>query len=414
MRLPIQPVLIAFAAAFYVACSPVVFEKDVDCGPGCVRVDGMKEVEYNVTVSGGRVDILFVNDNSGSMSFEQNHIASRFSNFIATLDQKQLDYRIGIITTDVSDSSNPPRAINGNGALQDGRLITFENGQPFLESSTQNKEALFAKGIQRNETKQCENFLRTNSASQGSSAYLANCPSADERGIYAAGMTVESNPSGFIRDNAHLAIVFLADEDERSQLYDDTPLYRLSDRDLPQSLVGLVQSRFPGKALSMHSIIVRPGDLKAGYSAYDAAQKIAQVFNGNQLVSENRAANFFNDSQKDQQCLNQQSNQIQTANGNVTGSFGYLYYLAAKMTGGVIGDICAGDYGSQLSSIGENIGEQVNKIDLACENPQVLELRFTNQSGTPGGRIEGSAYLFDPALTPGHSIYLKIRCPDNY
>jgi len=106
--------------------------------------------------------------------------------------------------------------------------------------------------------------------------------------------------------------------------------------------------------------------------------------------------------------LSQQASQT----NNVSGSLGYLYFLAARLTGGVVGNICASDYGSQLSAIGLNIGEKVNKVDLACENPKVLELRYTNQAGSPGGHIEGAAYIFDPHLTPGQTIYLKIECPD--
>ncbi|MBX3018914.1 MAG: VWA domain-containing protein [Bdellovibrionaceae bacterium] len=409
MRWPLQMIMLAVLAGVYAACSPVMFEKDADCGVGCVRVNGMKEIEYTVGASGGKVDILFVDDNSGSMSFEQNNIAARFSSFLSALDAKQVDYRIGVITTDVSGPNNGPRAINGNGALQDGRLIAFSNGQYFLEKGTANKEALFAGVIRRGETLTCENYLNSGS-SQNASAYAANCPSPDERGIYAASLTVESNPSGFIRAEGSLAIVFLSDEDVRSLLYEQSPAYRLNDRDLPQTLIQIVQNRFPGKSLSMHSIIVRPGELKSGYSAADVAQKISQVITGDYNISvnaQNRPENFFYGA--DISCLNQQGSQT----NQVSGSQGYLYYLAAKMTGGVVGDICANNYGSQLSAIGTNIGEKVNQIALACENPKILDLRFTNQSGAPTGSVQGSNFVFNPELTSGQTVYLKIECPDN-
>jgi hypothetical protein len=416
MRWPVRMIMIAALAGVYAACAPVMFEKDADCGEGCKRFteSGTKQVEYTVTASGGKVDILFVDDNSGSMSFEQNNIASRFSSFIAALDAKQIDYRIGVITTDISDpSTNPARSINRNGALQDGRLIEFASGVQFLEKTTANKETLFSNAIRRSETLQCESYLNSNPG-QNNSAYLANCPSPDERGIYAAGMTVEANPAGFIRAEAGLAIVFLADEDVRSQLYDDSPAYRLTDRDLPQYLIAAVNSRFSGKLLSMHSIIVRPGTLKAGYSAADVAIKVAQVMvqepSYRYVVQEqNRPQNFFVTGSADMACLKQQGSQT----NQVSGSLGYLYFLAARMTGGVVGDICASNYGSQLSEIGTNIGEKVNQVALACENPKILELRFTSQSGAPTGRVEGSTYIFNPALTSGQTAYLKIECPDS-
>ena len=66
------------------------------------------------------------------MSYEQARLASRFQNFINDLDSKGYDYRIAMITTDISASDNAPRLVNQNGALQDGKLITFGNGQTYL------------------------------------------------------------------------------------------------------------------------------------------------------------------------------------------------------------------------------------------------------------------------------------------
>lgn len=408
MRWPFQMIMLAALAGVYAACSPVMFEKDADCGAGCLRVNGTRQIEYTVSASGGKVDILFVDDNSGSMSFEQNNIAARFSSFISALDAKQIDYRIGVVTTDVSDANNPPRAINRNGALQDGRLIQFSNGQYFLERGTANKESLFASVIRRDETLQCESYLNSNPGTNPS-AYLANCPSPDERGIYAASMAIEANHAGFIRGEAGLAIVFLSDEDVRSQLYDESPAYRLDARDLPQNLIQTVQSRYSGKSLSMHAIIVRPGELKAGHNAADVAQQIAQVIVGyNTVQSQYRPENFFQAGGADIACLNQQGNQT----NQVSGSLGYLYFLAARMTGGVVGNICANNYGAQLAEIGTNIGEKINQIAMACENPKILELRFTNQSGAPTGSVQGSNYVFNPELTPGQTVYMKIECPD--
>lgn len=411
MNLPGKLLILSVLAGFYVACSPVNFETDVDCGTGCLRVNGMKHIEYNISVSGGKVDILFVDDNSASMSTEQNGLANRFSSFISALDAKALDYRIGVITTDIANSTNPARSINRNGALQDGRLIEFSNGASFIEPGTANKEALFRNVIERQETKDCESYLNSlsSNATVPAATYQAKCPSPDERGIYAASMTVDANPAGFIRNNAHLAIVFLSDEDVRSQLYKDSPYYQLDSRDLPQNLVARVQGTFSGKALSMHSIIVRPGEIKNGYSASDVADRISKVIGAYGAVDKsNSPENFFLSSQHDSACLNIQNNQT----NQVSGTYGYLYFLAARLTGGVVGNVCASDYGSQLSAIGLNIGEQLNRIDLACENPKILELRFANRAGTPGGEVQGSAYLFDPAITPGNTIYLKIECPD--
>src|SRR3984957_3734874 len=47
-------------------------------------------------------DILWVVDNSGSMAREQDQLAASFPKFFAYLQEAQLDYRIGVTTTDVT------------------------------------------------------------------------------------------------------------------------------------------------------------------------------------------------------------------------------------------------------------------------------------------------------------------------
>ncbi|MBX2996593.1 MAG: VWA domain-containing protein [Bdellovibrionaceae bacterium] len=418
MKRRAQLIMFLLAVGYYVGCAPVEFNKDNNCGANCVSVNGKKEYRYAVTPNSGKVDILFVDDNSGSMSFEQNAIANRFSTFIATLDSKNIDYRIGIITTDVSGGSNPARAINRNGALQDGRLIEFSNSFPshsgtglyYITPATANKTALFANTIRRPETLTCEAFLANNpSAGQTSSAYQANCPSPDESGIYAANMTVQNNPNGFIRSDAHLAIVFIGDEDERSSLYHQTASYALAVADLPQALINKVEATYPGKSLKMHSIIVRPGALTV--SPQEASNRFAMINAGGGVNASYAPQTFF--SGGDAGCLNIQSNQT---NG-VLGSYGYLYALATRLTGGVEGDICASDYGSQLANIGDNIGESFAQRTLYCANPGQIDLQTPMVTFTPANNgnaysISGNIIHFNPNLAPGTQAYLQYTCPE--
>ena len=51
--------------------------------------------------SGQKVDVLFVVDNSGSMSEEQRNLASNFADFINGATQFANDYQLGVITTDM-------------------------------------------------------------------------------------------------------------------------------------------------------------------------------------------------------------------------------------------------------------------------------------------------------------------------
>lgn len=394
MKRSVQFVGLLVAIAYYVSCAPARFDKDVNCGSNCVEVNGKKTYRYSIIPNSGKVDILFVDDNSGSMSTEQNAIASRFNSFISALDARSIDYRIAITTTDIS--------------VDGGKLIPFGSGISYLTNQTSNKATLFSNTIRRQETINCENYLNSNPGGADSSAYAQHCPSPDERGIFAANTVVRTNPAGFIRPEAHLAVVFIADEDERSQLYDKTSMYRLEPDDLPQTLIERVQSLYSGKSLSAHSIIVRPGSLN-GVTAIEAADRLASVINGNGSIDASKVATaLFHGG--DSSCLAIQSSQT---NG-VLGSYGYLYALAARLTGGVEGDVCASDYGSQLYSIGENIGEQVAEHTLKCDNPEVIDSVTPMVTFTPTGgsySLFGSKMTFNPNITPGTQAYLQYACP---
>ncbi len=395
------------------ACAPSIFQKELDCGRGCTRsaTEFTKQIEYTMKVPGLKVDVLFVDDNSGSMSFEQNRMATRFQTLLDQLEAQHLDYRIAITTTDVSSAANPPRPINNNGGLQDGRLIPFPTGVSYIESSTPNKLQLFQQAIQRAETLTCENYIRqTGGQSTDRVAYQTYCPADDERGVMAANMFVDANYGGFLREGSHFAVVFLADEDVHSGLYSQAAGFPLEARDLPFSLMQNIQSKFPGKSFSFHSIIVRPGPLASDVSAAAASNFLneASAFGNYQWPAEVQPGQLFNEANKDYSCLSQQGQQTPGVNG----SFGYIYALAAQLTNGITGDICASDYGSQLRTIGANIGKQVNQINLACANPKIIELKYTNKSGIPLGTFAGTTFTLDPSVAVGDSIYLKIECPD--
>lgn len=420
-----QYIIIVVLFGYYIACAPVKFDKDAEVnkcqnfGQSCVSVASVDNFDYTVTAPGGLVDVVFINDNSGSMSFEQRHMADRFSRFLAELDARFVDYRIGVVSTDISNSNvssnthNPPRAINQSGALQDGKLIAFSDGSTFLIPGTQGKESLFAQAIQRAETSTCEQYMKENadtsiSAADYSKGLFENCPSGDERGLAAANLFVTKNPESFIRNNAHLAIVLLSDEDGRSGLYYTSPNYRLSTDDLPQTLIENVKKVYGAKTVSVHSIIVKPGTIVSGQTAQSVAQSVAQVSSGGMNTDPKI---FF--SGGDVTCLGTQSNQLNIKNTSraVSGSYGYLYYLASALTGGIVGDLCALDYTSQLQDIGVNIANRLSEIQLACANPKDLSVEVSPNVASITDSVEGSLLKFSSLLAPGTRVHLKYSCP---
>lgn len=366
---------LSFMVGLYVGCSPVKFSlDDSKCKEnGCVVQDGQYSFNYTATAGYGKVDILIVNDNSASMSFEQTRLAPRFANFIADLDSRNIDYRIAMTTTDV----------NGSGALKGGNLISFA-GNPYLTGKISNRVSLFNSEIQRAETLKCEKFIagwirnnggNVNSINQSAytEAYAQNCPSGDERGIYAANLVVKNNPNGFIRSDAHLAIIMLSDEDERSGLYTDGT-FPLEDLDQPATLVSNVKNvlgieKF--NSLSVHAIVV-----------------------------------------KDQACLDLQNSQTldgyAPTTGLVRGSIGNAYLTFADKGWGRVADICSNDYTSQLGQIRAKITDNIKDILLSCSAPTDVVITV-NGSNVPY-TLSGKTLKLGSALSPGTTVNLSYKC----
>lgn len=116
-----------------------------------------------------------------------------------------------------------------------------------------------------------------------------------------------NNSTKFIRADSQLAVVLISDEDESAN----------GPKNDPANLVKYVQDTFQGqKAMSFHSIIARPGDKAC-------------------LSGEGYAA-------------------------------GFRYEQMSKLTGGVIGDVCATDYAAQVQGIAEGVRKTLKTISLSC------------------------------------------------
>lgn len=376
-------------ATVYVACSPKKFSKDENFNPcqnsgqNCVTQDGKDHFNYSETVEGGKVDILVVTDNSASMSYEQARLADRFNGFIANLESKNINYRIGVITTDVSAGNNAARPINNNGGLQDGRLIPFPaNVGKYLSKDSgtlSQKDTWFKQTVKRPETLACEQFILGYSGDRNSNdystKYYANCPSGDERGIFALNLAVDAGAEGMIRPEADLAVIVLSDEDVRSGLYygSTASSYPLDPRDSSDGFVSLMKTKYPNKTYAVHSINVISNP-------------------------------------KDTACLAQQNSQT---GGLVSGSYGVEYEWLRHKTGGVQGNICASDYTAQLLGIYNNIQAKiVDKIALACGNPEGLTISLTNNSDPSiTWTVVGTEVKFSTKLPVGTTVNVQYSCP---
>jgi hypothetical protein len=178
---------------------------------------------------GKKLDILVIVDNSASMADEQSKLGTRIQSFLGTL--YDVDWQIGITTTDVSDGAYGIK----------GSLLNIEGHNTYiLNSKTPNYETAFKNTVVRKETGNCG----------------ATCPSGDEQALAAVMMAIEKRNTenkGFFRSGADLGILVLSDEDEKSD--------GSGDAVKPIEVVQLLKSVWSdAKRLFTYGMMIRPGD----------------------------------------------------------------------------------------------------------------------------------------------------------
>ena len=364
-------------------CSEVEFSKKAESicktDPSlCPIVTSLKT--HTETVYYKQIDILVVNDNSGSMSVEQESMGDRFPMFISGL--ADLDYRIGMITTDVQSNpdNNVTKPANGWGTYWNGQLLSFDSsGTKFLTPQTANVVDKFRNTVKRPETVACDN----------SGYNPLHCPSGDERGISATNKLIDANPNGFLRSSAHLAVIVLSDENTRSNggSVSGKPI---ENSDRVETLVSKMNTKFGGKkTFSVHSIVVQPGDTS---------------------------------------CFSQQDQQT-----GATPMRAYYGYDFARLSSagidirslgpilpGIKGTICASDYGAQLTQIAEKAKSYAEPIQLKCFpaddefGNSTLKVTFEPMPIPPVGySVNASTNVLElSGLVPVNTkITLSYKCP---
>jgi len=355
------------------------------CTENEFREQDFSSNSYQVDV--GQVDILFVVDSSTSMSEEQRRMADAFTNFMQTQGLPGIDYRIGITTMDVESgefgSENPPKDFgNGLRAEQNGNLLQFPDGSYFLTPDSDNIESQFSQTIQREETLYCDR--------NGYDFY--NCPSDDERGIYSAFLTVNSNKKDFFRENGHVAFIFLTDEDVRGHA-DNTnyqsPHYMPIDVDYPVNLVQAVKSRLGGNTtMSAHAIIT------------DNQRCLAdQTYQGGNANIDGKIGTFY-------RALTHPDNYSLADRSRTLGD-----YADGILVPGVVGSICADSYTAEIGRIAAVIGQTKKEEKFRCvlEKEESLNVRISDEYQWALNDAKDGV-VFTPALPAGQSFVIEYDC----
>lgn len=205
----------AFAASVLVACAPespklAPYHPNV---PEKVAEKGAK-IRYNP-----KVDILFVVDDSGSMSTHQENLArniQRFTNGI--IRARALDYRIGVINSSFEDyySTKPGGYLRGNPKV--------------IERATENGAMYLARNL----------IVGTDGSA--TEKFFAPVQAALTAPI------VNNENKGFYRDDAYLVLIFITDTDDQStklnakQFYDFLVKLKSGDQDRVVSYAAYIPS----------------------------------------------------------------------------------------------------------------------------------------------------------------------------
>ncbi|MDQ3364625.1 MAG: hypothetical protein M3680_04275 [Myxococcota bacterium] len=179
-------------------------------------------VEYKdipVTVN-RNIDILFVIDDSGSMADKQNNLATNFPNFINVLNTIEgglPDVHIGVISSDMGTkgldgAAGTPIGTLGQGgcanAGDDGKLLT---GSATITGS-------FLSDIKQTDGSRQKNYTGDLATVFGQMARVGATGCGFEQHLWSMQRSLQNvtaNP-GFLRPDAFLAVIFIADEDDCS------------------------------------------------------------------------------------------------------------------------------------------------------------------------------------------------------
>jgi hypothetical protein len=165
-----------------------------------------------------KIDFLFVIDNSGSMTDEQEHLIEGFPGFIADIEEaiQQYDYHMMVVTADIAPGSDGStcEATLGAGRITSGDgsdcgLVQEGAADRFADAADDELASVF----------ECV-------------AQVGTGGSGHEQPVWAMAqaVTTESRPGGcnegFLRDDAILVVTIITDEEDAMDSPGDPPLWK--------------------------------------------------------------------------------------------------------------------------------------------------------------------------------------------
>ncbi|MDX9722879.1 MAG: choice-of-anchor D domain-containing protein [Myxococcota bacterium] len=187
-----------------------------------VPVKGTGTTDENVVdnfrqVSGRKVDVLFVVDNSGSMGDDQQNLADNFTSFIGEALTWGVDFQIGVTTTDdahegkLQAQGSYPRIIASSEMTAAQVEAAFKGNIKVGDSGSATERGLKAAELALTNPNVTSNVPGDCPGSPGYSDECSTPYSCDTHDQSCGGYN-----AGFLRDDASLEIIFVTDEQDQS------------------------------------------------------------------------------------------------------------------------------------------------------------------------------------------------------
>lgn len=380
---------VGIVLGFLIACSPTKFGKTQEANNicdssvvNCIIENESTTVTQSFKVGAGKVDILFISDNSASMSKNQINMANKFTGFIQNLDSKNVDYRIAIATTDLNSNSS-----------EASHLLTLGNGQKFITNNEVNRVDLFNKSIIRNETIACEDFIISMFNTYGiafqtnlvNPSYIDNyekkCPSSDTRGIYVGNIIISGNQSSFLRADANLNIIMISNENVRKGKLMD-------EQDKASTFISMMNQKYSNKYWSFNSIVVKDDLCTQKQILRNAIGQIVENKDG-PAVSGGLGIEYAN-----------LSNSAAT---DIDGN---------PRPRGLVLDICQNDYAQNFLTMSTQISDEARMFTMKCtpiEAPTVFISETKKSSESVPHTWNGNKIIFEKG-SEGLNVMINYKC----
>lgn len=191
--------------------------------------------------------------------------------------------------------------------------------------------------------------------------------SGDEQGIKATVRAIETNDARCFRDAAALAVVVISDEDERSwggyEEYKDKTQYQvLGTKNMPSNVAAAVRAKYGAeKIFTFHSIVIKSMDT--------ACQKES------------------------------------------AGQYGRRYEELSGLTSGIVGSLCAANYGTELQKMAERTRVNLDSTVLRCA-PVAGTLKVSIMASGAGQTytVSGDKVSYNPVLNSGSKVSFEYYC----